>query len=128
MNILLWVLQVLLAFHTTMGAVWKFSVSEQAIPSLSVIPHGLWLALSIVELICALCLVLPALSKRLGTLAPAAASFIVAEMLLYCILDLVSNEPDYGHLIYWLVVAFVSGFIAYGRFALKPIQQIERKV
>jgi hypothetical protein len=42
MNILLWVLQILLALHTTMGAVWKFSHSEQTVPSLKAIPHGVW--------------------------------------------------------------------------------------
>jgi len=30
MNILLWTFQVLLALHTAIGAVWKFSNSEQA--------------------------------------------------------------------------------------------------
>ena len=46
MNILLWVLQILLALHTAMGAVWKFSNSEQTVPSLKAIPHGAWLTLS----------------------------------------------------------------------------------
>ncbi len=48
MNILLWVLQVLLAFHTAMGAMWKFSNSEQSAPSLYMIPLGVWLAMSVV--------------------------------------------------------------------------------
>lgn len=46
MNIGLWILQVLLALHTVMGSVWKFSNSEQTVPSLSAIPHGIWLAMS----------------------------------------------------------------------------------
>jgi hypothetical protein len=65
MNILLWVLQILLALHTIVGAVWKFSNSEQTVPSLQTIPHGIWLAMSIIELLCALALILPALKKRL---------------------------------------------------------------
>ena len=123
MNILLWTLQILLAFHTTMGGVWKFSNPEQTVPSLSVIPHAIWLTMGVIELICAVCLILPAVSKRLGRLAPIAASFIAAEMLLYCLLDIFSAEPDYNHILYWLVVATFSGFIAYGRLVLKPIQQ-----
>ena len=43
-NVVLWILQVLLALHTAMGAVWKFSNSEQTVPSLQAIPHGAWLA------------------------------------------------------------------------------------
>jgi hypothetical protein len=32
MDILLWILQILLALHTIVGAVWKFSNSERVIP------------------------------------------------------------------------------------------------
>jgi hypothetical protein len=122
-NILLWVLQFLLALHTTVGAVWKFSNSEQTVPSLSPIPHGVWLAMSILELLCALGLILPIVSKRLGILPRVAATTLTAEMLLFCGLDIFSAQPDYGHLMYWLVVAAFCAFIAYGRSVLKPIQQ-----
>jgi hypothetical protein len=72
MNILLWTLQILLALHTIMGAVWKYSNSEQSVPSLKAIPHGVWLGLGIVELACAVGLVLPLLMKSKGSLAPLA--------------------------------------------------------
>jgi hypothetical protein len=120
MNILLWVLQILLAVHTVIGAVWKFSNSEQTVPSLSAIPHGAWLAMSVVELACALGLILPAFHKPLGILAPVAAAFIAAEMLLFCGLHLSSGDANYGPMIYWLVVAAICAFVAYGRFVLKP--------
>ena len=87
MNVFMWILQILLALHTTMGAVWKLSHSEQAVPSLSSIPHGAWLAMSIVELLCALGLVVPAVNKRLGILAPIAAAFIIVEMLLFSVVS-----------------------------------------
>lgn len=120
MNILLWVLQILLALHTVTGAVWKFFNSEHSVPSLAAIPHGAWLSLSVFELACALGLVIPALSKPLGILAPIAALGIAAEMLLFCGLHLASGDPNHGSMIYWLVVAAVCAFIAYGRFVLKP--------
>ena len=119
MNILLWVLQVLLALHTIMGAVWKFSHSaEQTMPSLSAIPPGVWLAMSVIELLCALALILPAFNKSLGNLATIAAAIIAAEMLLFCGLHLYSGDANYGPMIYWLVVAAICAFIAYGRFVL----------
>jgi hypothetical protein len=121
MNILLWVLQILLALHTAMGAVWKFSNSEQTVPSLSAIPHGVWLAISVVELACVVGLIIPALYKPLAILAPLAAVVIAAIMLLYCVLHLASGDPNHGQLVYWLVVAAVCAFIAYGRFVLRPI-------
>jgi uncharacterized membrane protein YphA (DoxX/SURF4 family) len=121
MNIFLWTLQILLALHTLMGAIWKYSNSEQSIPSLKAIPHGVWLALSIVELACAVGLVLPLLAKSKGNLAPIAALVIAAEMALYSVVDLTSGSANGGQIIYWMVVATFCAFIAYGRFALKPI-------
>jgi hypothetical protein len=121
MNILLWVLQVLLALHTAMGAVWKFSNSEQTVPALKLIPHGVWLGMSVFELLCSVGLVLAAFSKSLGIAVPIAAACIAAEMLIFCGLQLYSGEADSSPMIYWLVVAAVCAFIVYGRLVLKPL-------
>lgn len=121
MNILFWVLQVLLALHTAIGAVWKLSNSEQTVPSLQVIPHGAWLAMSVLELACSLGLIAPAFNRRLGILVPVAAACIAAEMLLFSGLELSSNNADYGHVVYWLVVVAVCCVIVYGRFVLLPL-------
>ncbi|MNL50979.1 hypothetical protein D3C87_1740410 [compost metagenome] len=122
MNILLWVLQIFLALHTIAGAIWKFSNSSQAVPSLTAIPHGAWLAMSIFEMLCALCLILPVFSKRLGILIPIGAIGITAEMLVMSGLHISSGDTNYGPMIYWLVVAAICAFVAYGRIALKPIR------
>jgi len=122
MNILFCILQILLAVHTAIGAVWKFSHSaEQTMPSLKAIPQGVWMTMSILELLCVLALILPAINKSLGILVPIAAVYIVAEMLLFCGLHLASGGASYGPMVYWLVVAAFCAFIAYGRFVLKPI-------
>lgn len=118
MNILLWILQILLALHTAVGALWKFS--GQTVPSLKAIPHGVWLTMAVFELLCSLCLILPAFSRPLTTLVPIAAVFIAAEMLLFSVVHLYSGDQNFGPMIYWLVVAALCAFIAYGRFALKP--------
>jgi len=121
MNILLWILQILLALHTVMGAVWKFSHSaEQTMPSLKVIPRGVWLAMSAFELLCSLCLVLPAVDERLAILTPVAAAGIAVEMLLFSGLHVRSGEAKYGPLVYWVIVAAVCAFIVYGRLVLAP--------
>lgn len=121
MNVFLWVFQVLLALHTAVGAVWKFSNSEQAVGALKAIPHGLWLGLGVLELLCSLGLLLPAVARSLGFLAPVAAVCIGAEMLLFCVLQLHSGDTNYGHVAYWLVVAGLCAVIAYGRLAVKPL-------
>jgi hypothetical protein len=121
MNILFWVLQSLLAFHTIAGAVWKFSNPEQTVPSLQAIPHGLWLSMSGIELLCAVGLILPALNKSLATLIPIAAVCIAAEMLIFCAVHVYSGGGSFNQPVYWLVVAGICAFIAYGRLALKPL-------
>lgn len=120
MNIALWVLQILLALHTAIGAVWKFSNPSQTVPSLGAIPSGAWFAMSIIEIACAVALVLPALYKPLGFLAPLAALIIAAEMLVFCVLHVSSGDISVGQPIYWIVVALFCAFIAYGRFVLRP--------
>ena len=122
MNILLWVLQVLLALHTIMGAVWKFSHSaEQTMPSLKAIPTGLWQTLGGLELVIALCLILPAFYKPLVVLVPVAAICIAIEMLLFWGLHIASGDNTYNAMVYWLVVAAICAFIAYGRLVLRPL-------
>ena len=114
MNILLWILQILLALHTVVGALWKFS--GQTVPSLKAIPHGVWLTMGVVELLSSLCLILPAFVRPLAILAPVAAAVIAGEMLLFTGLHIYSGDPNHGPIIYWLVVAVLCAFIAYGRF------------
>lgn len=120
MNILLWILQVLLALHTAVGAVWKFSNTEQAVPTLKAIPHGAWMVLIAVELLCSVGLILPAVSQPLAKLAPIAAACIAAEMLIFSAVHLASGATQHGPMLYWLVVAGVCAFVAYGRFVLAP--------
>ena len=115
MTILLWILQILLALHTAVGAIWKFSNSEQTVPSLSAIPHTVWLAMSVLELLCSLCLIVPAFNRRLTVLAPIAAAYITSEKLLFSVVHLYSGWAEHGQMIYWLVVAAVCGLVAYGR-------------
>lgn len=120
MNIALWILQVLLALHTFMGAGWKLSNSEQAVPSLAAIPHGVWMALIGVEVLCAVGLVVPFFNKSWMSFAAFGALGIGAEMLLFSGVHLSSSATNHNEMIYWLVVFAFCAFIAYGRLAVKP--------
>lgn len=122
MNILFWTLQILLALHTVMGGIWKFTNPVQtAVPSLAALPNAAWLTLGVLELLAAVALVAPLVNKAWGGLILVAALFIVAEMLLFGVLHLAAGHAFNGQVIYWLVVAAVSGFIAYGRLSLSPL-------
>ncbi len=123
MNTFLWILQALLALHTGAGATWKFSHSEQTIPSLKLIPHAVWMGMSGLELVCVAALILPAFSRSIAILAPLAATCILVEMLAFTGLHLLSGETNHGEIFYWLVVAAVCGFIAYGRFVVAPFER-----
>jgi hypothetical protein len=122
MNASFWVMQVLLALHTAVGAVWKLSNSEEQVPSLQALPHGVWLGLCVVELACAVGLLLPAVRRSLGRLVPLAAGAIAAEMVLFAVVHLASGTTEHGELVYWAVVAVFCALLAVGRFALKPIK------
>ena len=120
MNIFLWVLQVLLALHTAIGAIWKTSNSEQTVPALSAIPHPVWLAMIVFEMLCSIALIIPVLRNPVAILAPIAAACIAVEMLLFTGLSISSGRGNSSEIAYWLVVAALAGFIAYGRLVLKP--------
>ncbi|MEX0771990.1 MAG: DoxX family protein [Balneolales bacterium] len=121
MNITLWILQILLALHTAIGAVWKFSNSaEQTAPSLKRIPDGLWKGAAFIEFLCAFALILPLFSELMPQLAPVAAVVIAVEMLLFSGIHISSKKKENSQLIYWLVVAAICAFIAFGRLVLSP--------
>ena len=122
MNVALWILQVLLALHTVMGAVWKFSnPAEKAIPSLKAIPQPVWISMCVIELILSVCLILPALNKSLDSLVPIAAVCIAAEMLIFCAVHLSSGVKNHSPIVYWSVVAAICSFVAFGRSVLYPL-------
>ncbi|WP_202617494.1 DoxX family protein, partial [Roseimaritima sediminicola] len=119
MNTVLWVLQALIALHTLMGAVWKFSNSaEETMPSLKAIPNGAWIAMGGFEILLSICFLIPLIYKPWDFLAPVAAVCIVAEMLLFIGLHYYSGDSTLAPVAYWLVVAVICGFIAFGRFML----------
>lgn len=115
MNIFLWLLQVLLALHTAIGAGWKLFNSEQTIPNLSAIPHYVWLLLTPLEIAFAAGLVLPAFAPSLKFLVPIAAAGIGLEMLMFSVVHLSGGANDNGPMYYWLGVAGICMIIVVGR-------------
>ncbi len=56
-----------------------------------------------------------------GPHGPIAATLVAVEMLIFCGLHVRSGDPKLGPMIYWLVVAALCAFVAYGRFSLNPL-------
>jgi uncharacterized membrane protein len=125
MNIVLWILQVLVAFMATAGSVWRFMNYDSMakdIPSVQALPQAAWAAVGVFEVACALGLILPGILKKQG-LTSMAATGLAVEMLLITGLHLAyfgfkfeATNPacwSFG-------LCLVSAFIAYGRKSLIP--------
>ena len=94
-------------------------------PSLGAIPHSVWLGLCVLELLAAVALIVPLFNRRAAVLTPIAAAFVAAEMLFFSGVHLASGSTSIGPIIYWLVVAAIAAFIAYGRLVFKPVRRGE---
>ncbi|QDU96822.1 hypothetical protein Pla8534_46440 [Lignipirellula cremea] len=90
-------------------------------PSLKAIPGIVWQGMGVLEILVSVCLIAPAFYKPLAFLVPVAAVCIVVEMLAFCGLHFQAGDTEPGPVIYWLVVAALCGFLAYGRFVLRPL-------
>jgi hypothetical protein len=121
MNIFLWIIQILFAAHTFVGAFWKLGNAEYIAPMFPMIPLEAWPVISVIEFAAAIYLVAPLLKKSLGEFTPIAAGVIAAEMLIYSGIYLMAGNTDYSPTYYWFAVAAVAAFIAYGRSKLRPI-------
>ena len=124
MNILLWVVQVVLALLSFAGGAYKvFSFDELAkMPATGALSRGGWNALGVFEMLCAVLLILPAATKWMPGLTPLAAVALALESLalagLYArySLKLTATNP----LIWVVVMALMAAFVAYGRYAIRP--------
>ncbi len=126
MNILLWVLQILVAAVCTMGAVWRFFNYDQAkdIASLQALPYGMWAAIGAFEIVCSLGLILPGLFKVKPGLTPIAAVCLTVELLLVSGLHVhfFGFQLSPANPAMWtIILSVLAALVAYGRTALKPL-------
>lgn len=121
MNILLWLVQVALAFLCLGGGTFKiFKIDElqTTVNAMRELPHALWAIMGAIECLAGLCLILPGALNVLPRATPIAAAVLAAQSLLISALYL--YYKDFAPLPYSLVMAAMAAFVAYGRFVLKP--------
>ncbi|MDQ1550708.1 MAG: hypothetical protein QOD50_130 [Actinomycetota bacterium] len=125
MNVLLWVLQIALAFLYLAGGAYKvFSFAELAkVPATAALPRAGWGALGVLEMLCAVLLVVPAATRWMPVLTPLAAAVLALEALALAGLDAqYSLELAVTNPLVWVVVmGLIAAFVAYGRYALRPL-------
>ena len=122
MNILLWILQVLVALLYGASGVMKvfmfYKVSAD-VPSFGALPRPAWTALGILELVCTIGLIAPAALHWQPALTVLAATVLATESLVFIGVHVKYREIT--PMIMSGVLGVLMAFIAYGRMVLQPI-------
>lgn len=123
MNVLLWILQAVLALLCLAGGAYKiFGFDELAkMPATAALARGGWASLGIFEIVCGVLLIVPAATKWMPILTPIAAALLVVESvalaLLYArySLQFTATNP----LVWVVAIALMAAFVAYGRYGFR---------
>lgn len=121
MNVVLWILQGLLAAAFLMAGLFKtfgYEKARQSMPWVKDSSRGLVAFIGISELLGSLGLWLPAVTHVLVILTPAAAIGLAVIMILAAIHH--ARRGEYSGIIVNVILGGIAGFIAYGRLLLQP--------
>ena len=121
MNIVLWILQLLLAAaFLAHGLLLLAPPPEIAVQMNASLPRAFWVFLGWAEILAAVGLTLPGIARILPGLVPAAAAGVMIVMVSATIYHLARAEIS-SALITLLLLAMAT-FVAYGRWRLLPIR------
>ena len=120
MNILLWILQVALALLCLAGGAYKlFQFDELAkMPATAALPRAGWGAIGVLEMLCAVLLIVPAAVKWVPILTPLAAAVLAVETLALSVNNARhSLQPAVTNPLVWtLAMAVMAALVAWGRY------------
>jgi hypothetical protein len=122
MNILLWVLQVFAALLYGASGVMKvfmFDKISVGVKSFGALPRGVWMALGVLELVCAVGLIVPGAFHWRPSLTVLAATILAIESLVFVWVHVQYREIT--TIIMCVVLGLLMAFIAYGRMYLSPL-------
>jgi DoxX-like family len=118
MNILLWIIQVLLALLFLFGGVFKLVMPMEEAAKQLAMPEMFLRFIGLCELLGGLGLVLPALLRIRPSLTPLAA---VGLMIITIGATVVTLKGGVAMAAFPFVTALLCAFVAYGRWRLAPI-------
>lgn len=122
-NIVLWVLQVLLGMFFLYVGVNHF-ILPPGLPAMMSwmyeLSTGMHYFSGIVEILGGLGLILPGLTKRQTRLTPLAAAGLVLVMIGAAVFHITRGESP--NIVQNIILAVLLGFVAYGRWKLRPLQ------
>ncbi len=122
MNIVLWIVQALLAILFLMAGVMHGFQQERAKVQFkwpADVSSGLLIFIGICEILGAVGLILPALTGVLPWLTPLAALGLVVIMLLA--IGFHAMRREYPNIVFNLILLVLAAFVAYGRWAIVPL-------
>ena len=122
MNSVLWALQILgtlLYLSSGVMKVFMFDKVSHDVPSFGALPRNAWTALGILELICAVGLIVPTALRWHPSLTALAAAVLAIEALVFIFVHVKYHETT--PIIMSAVLGLIMAFIAYGRIYLTPI-------
>jgi hypothetical protein len=123
MNVLLWVLQAVLAFLYLAGGYFKVFKFDELAGQYTALSHGGWRALGVFEMLGAVLLIVPAATKWMPIMTLVAAALLALEGLaLSAVFARYSLKLTVENPLVWnLVMGLLAAFLAYGRYALRPL-------
>lgn len=123
MNALLWILQVALALLYFAGGAYKMFQFNELANHVVALPRGAWPALGVLEMVCAILLVVPVSAKWMPVQIPLAAGALALEALalaaLYAQYSLALTAAN--PFVWAAVMGLMVAFLAYGRYAIRPL-------
>ena len=120
MNITLWVLQALLAAaFLAHGLLYVFPPAEMVEQMNAAVPPGLRIFIGVAEILAAVGLILPGVTRILPWLVPAAAAGLMTVVASATVFHLVRGE--FGPAAVAMGLCAVAAFVAYMRWSVSPI-------
>ena len=113
MNILLWVLQILLALWNIIGGIFIVNNYEKVVTewALNALPRPLWITLGVLQILLAIGLILP--WEKLRKLTSVAAACLSVLSLLG--IALYAQYAGFPGILWGVVPAILAAFVAYKR-------------
>lgn len=122
MNVLLWIIQGVLAFLFLAGGAYKTFSFDELATQFTALPRGGWAALGVLEMVGAVLLIVPAATQWMPVLTPLAAAVLALETLaqagIYArySLKIAATNP----MVWNLAMGLLAVFVALGRYGLRP--------
>lgn len=123
MNILLWVLQILAALMYGASGVMKAFLFDKVtgdVPSFGALPKKVWMALGLVELLCVVGLIVPAVLHWHPRLVGLSAALLALESLVFIWVHVKYRETP--QIVMVVVLGLLMAFLAWGRLVRSPLE------